>query len=51
MQNKYKHTCPEWDYAVIDNTMPEFEACLCIFCSICFQKNLLWHDCGDKDVR
>lgn len=25
----YKHECPEWDYAEIDETMPEFECCLC----------------------
>jgi hypothetical protein len=25
----YKHECPDWDYAEIDETMPEFECCLC----------------------
>lgn len=24
-----KHCCPEWDYLEIDETMPEWEACLC----------------------
>jgi hypothetical protein len=26
---KRKHSCPEWDYMVIDEDSPEFEACLC----------------------
>ena len=26
---KRKHSCPEWDYMVIDQVSPEFEACLC----------------------
>jgi hypothetical protein len=25
----YKHCCPEWDFMEIDDTMDEFEACLC----------------------
>ena len=28
-QKKRKHSCPEWDYMVIDEDSPEFEACLC----------------------
>jgi hypothetical protein len=24
------HFCPEWDYLLINDSMPEFEACLCI---------------------
>lgn len=27
--DKQQHYCPEWDYMKIDNTTPEFEACLC----------------------
>ena len=26
---KRKHSCPEWDYMVIDEDSQEFEACLC----------------------
>ena len=26
---KRKHSCPDWDYMVIDEDSPEFEACLC----------------------
>jgi hypothetical protein len=26
---KYKHYCIEWDGMAIDETFPEFEACLC----------------------
>lgn len=26
---KRKHSCPEWDYMVIDEDSPEFEACVC----------------------
>ena len=28
-QMKRKHSCPDWDYMVIDEDSPEFEACLC----------------------
>ena len=28
-KRKRKHSCPEWDYMVIDEDSPEFEACLC----------------------
>ena len=28
-QNKRKHSCPDWDYMVIDEDSPEFESCLC----------------------
>ena len=23
------HWCPEWDFMPIDETLPEFEACIC----------------------
>ena len=26
---KRKHSCPNWDYMVIDEDSPEFESCLC----------------------
>ena len=26
---KRKHSCPDWDYMVIDKDSPEFESCLC----------------------
>ena len=26
---KRKHSCPEWDYMVIDEDSPEFESCIC----------------------
>ena len=26
---KRKHSCPDWDYMVIDEDSPEFESCLC----------------------
>lgn len=29
MINKRKHSCPDWDYMVIDEDSPEYEACLC----------------------
>jgi hypothetical protein len=29
MRNKRKHSCPDWDYMVIDEDSPEFDACLC----------------------
>jgi len=25
----HEHACAEWDFMVIDDSMPEFEACLC----------------------
>ena len=28
-QTKCKHSCPDWDYMVIDEDSPEFDACLC----------------------
>lgn len=28
-QKKRKHSCPDWDYMVIDKDSPEFDACLC----------------------
>lgn len=24
-----KHSCPDWDYMIIDKNSPEFDACLC----------------------
>ena len=29
LKGKYKHYCKEWDGMAIDETCPEFEACLC----------------------
>jgi hypothetical protein len=29
LTGKYKHYCAEWDFMAIDETFPEFEACLC----------------------
>ena len=26
---KREHSCPDWDYMVIDEDSPEFESCLC----------------------
>lgn len=26
---KRKHSCPDWDYMIIDEDSPEFECCLC----------------------
>ncbi len=28
-QKKRKHSCPDWDYMVIDEDSPEFDCCLC----------------------
>jgi hypothetical protein len=27
--SKFTHACPEWDFAIIDETMHEFEVCRC----------------------
>lgn len=29
LKGKHKHYCPEWDYMAIDETCPEYKACLC----------------------
>lgn len=29
LKGVYKHYCVEWDFLPIDETLPEFEACLC----------------------
>jgi hypothetical protein len=29
LKGKYKHYCKEWDGMAIDETCPEWEACLC----------------------
>jgi hypothetical protein len=29
LSGAYKHYCPEWDFLAIDETCPEFAACLC----------------------
>lgn len=29
LTGKFRHWCPEWDDLPIDETMPEFEACVC----------------------
>lgn len=29
----YRHSCPKWDFMVIDSTMPEFDSCPCRFAS------------------
>jgi hypothetical protein len=26
---KRKHSCPDWDYMIIDEDIPEFASCLC----------------------
>lgn len=26
---QYSHACPDWDFMVIDETMPEWRACTC----------------------
>jgi hypothetical protein len=31
---KYKHFCPDWDYAEIDETYPEFECCTCFHLTV-----------------
>ena len=30
LKGVYKHYCVEWDFLPIDETLPEFEACLCV---------------------
>lgn len=29
MVTKRKHSCPDWDYMIIDEDSPEFASCLC----------------------
>jgi hypothetical protein len=29
LNGQLKHYCPEWDFMAIDETCPEFDACLC----------------------
>jgi hypothetical protein len=26
---RFRHACPDWDGAIIDDSMPEFDVCLC----------------------
>ena len=30
LQGSHKHFCPEWDGRAIDETMTEFQSCLCV---------------------
>jgi hypothetical protein len=29
LSGHFKHYCPDWDFMAIDETCPEFSACLC----------------------
>jgi hypothetical protein len=46
-QKKRKHSCPDWDYMIIDEDSPEFGACLCFT-----QKPDAWvADVGEKPTE
>ena len=29
LTGKFCHYCPEWDFLTVDETVPEWEACVC----------------------
>lgn len=43
---KRKHSCPEWDYMVIDEDSPEFESCLCYA-----EPQKEWVGLTDEDIK